>query len=361
MKASISKWRILGYLLLSVCFLLFSSSSSATANTTLTLRINSAASIVHTSGGFSGKGMGDLSISGMFQVVVTDGVITFHNINVTTNPATYPDPGTAIVPTYSGTATQTGAAFSFSGSKPYDKATDGGDFSGAINDIGFSMNGNFISPCCDQYNYQFVLNGTIVCDDDNACTTDTFDPSTGTCIHTPTAVCIDTYNNNFTMLDASGALVGGANDVHFTWDGTKKTSVECSQVPNATLSSSTPFLGLTWSTHDVAIYGPGTYTVYTGCPAGCPNCGIGTPITFTVGDNEIGGHILFDWNTTKNFNMVNVWTPKAAFEPSPMWTDASGSNPADKVWDWMSKDLDGDGINGMMMPEGGILPATIHI
>ena len=73
------------------------------------------------------------------------------------------------------------------------------------------------------------------------------------------AFAASSINNNFTMIDLGGGLAGGTNDVVFTWEGTKKTSVAASgQVSNATLSSSTPFYGVTWSAHDVTIYGPGT-------------------------------------------------------------------------------------------------------
>ncbi len=208
----------------------------------------------------------------------------------------------------------------------------------------------------------------ICCGDNNLCTIDSVDPAIG-CVYTPktclpgetcdpaTGACIpfgapvDTINNNLTVvdtsLDAGGSTLGGTNDVHFTWDGTRKTSVAVSgQVSNATLSSSCLFFGYTWSAHDVVIYGPGTYTVYTDCPPGSPGCGLGTPITFTVNAGEIGGHILLDWGLTKNYDIVNVWQPKAVFGPSALWTGACGSNPADKVWDWMSRDVNGDGING---------------
>ena len=80
------------------------------------------------------------------------------------------------------------------------------------------------------------------------------------------AFAVGSLYNNFTMLDPAGSLTGGTNDVVFTWDETTLTSVAVSgQVSNATLSSVTPFFAVLWVAHDVAIYGPGTYTVYTGC------------------------------------------------------------------------------------------------
>jgi hypothetical protein len=210
------------------------------------------------------------------------------------------------------------------------------------------------------------------CDDGDRCTTDTCDAATGACVHTPTwCPPVYTTNNNFTMNQPDGVAIGGTNDVVFAWDGTKKTSVAASgQVSNASLSSPCPFNSQIWLAHDVAIYGPGTYTVYAGCPPGSPGCGVGIPISFTVNAGELGGHMLFDWNNNNNIDVVNIWKrgtfaqgvdPANAFydpnadaviDPIPMWTGACGSNPADKVWDWMSRDVDGDGINGYSMVDG---------
>ncbi len=192
----------------------------------------------------------------------------------------------------------------------------------------------------------------IDCNDDNLCTADTCNPATG-CEHTLIGNCIvDTINNNFTMNQPDAVAFGGTNDVRFTWDGTMKTSVAVSgQVSNATISSACPFFGVTWSAHDVAIYGPGAYTVYTGCPAGSPGCGSGVPYTFTVNPGEIGGHMLFLWNGNDDIDVVNVWKP-GAFQPSDYWSGGCGSNPPDTIWDWMSYDWDGDGINGAGMVDG---------
>jgi hypothetical protein len=194
----------------------------------------------------------------------------------------------------------------------------------------------------------------INCDDGNLCTLDTCDPMTG-CKHTPInncAVVVDTTNNNFTMIDPVGTTFGGTNDVHFTWNGTLKTSVAASgQVSNATISSTCPFFGHTWAAHDVAVYGPGTYTIYDGCAAGSPGCGSGYPVTFTVGAGQLGGHMLFYWNGSDNIDVVNVWQ-SGVFAPSVLWTGACGSNPATKVWDLMSTDWNLDGVNGAPMTDG---------
>jgi chitodextrinase len=173
----------------------------------------------------------------------------------------------------------------------------------------------------------------------------------------------ESANSNCTLLDANGALATGlgANDFIFTSDGTLKTSVAVSgQVSNATLSSTCPFITFTWIVHDMAIYSTGTYTVYTDCPPGSPGCGVGTAITFTVGAGEIGGHMLCDWSTYENMDVINVWQPNAVFAPSPMQTDKCGTNPADSVWRWMSKDFDGDGINGHVIESGDGVPWIVN-
>ncbi|MCK9420581.1 MAG: hypothetical protein M0R70_14510 [Nitrospirae bacterium] len=171
---------------------------------------------------------------------------------------------------------------------------------------------------------------------------------------TQALAAVDTTSNNFTMIAPDGGITGGTNDVYFTWDGTKLTSVTPSgQVPNATISSETPFFGVPWTAHDVAIYGSGIYTVYTDCDAGSPGCGAGTPITFTVGSGQLGVHMLFDWGGNGNIDVVDLWVPAAAFAPSPLYAGPDGgTNPADKVWDWMSSDWDGDGYNGYGMVDG---------
>jgi uncharacterized protein (UPF0333 family) len=191
---------------------------------------------------------------------------------------------------------------------------------------------------------------------------------------TTQALAITTTGNNFTMISAGGqSITGGMNNVIFTWDGTQKQSVaEENQVSNVAFSSTCPFFGFTWSTHDNALYGPGTYTVYSGCPAGSPGCGLVKPgyppITFTVGPDQLGVHYQFNWNVTTDIDMINVFTRKAAFGPSPLcsvnpiynggcggFTNTCGPSPdytRDKVWDLASGDVEGDGISGLPFVDG---------
>jgi len=177
-----------------------------------------------------------------------------------------------------------------------------------------------------------------------------------------------TTNNNITITQPDGSTSGGNNDITFTWDGTLKTSVAVSgQVANAFITSyCTTMIPTPWKAHDVAVYGPGTYTVKASCAAKAPGCATGTkPITFTVAADEIGVHMLVDWGVgtvaiaNKNVDVVNVWKMNSVFGPSTLFTSGCGSNPADKVWGLMSKDP-GTGINGYPMVDGSYIGACVN-
>lgn len=191
---------------------------------------------------------------------------------------------------------------------------------------------------------------------------------------TTQAFAITSTGNNFTMINAGtdNSITGGMNNVIFTWDGTQRQSVaKANQVSNVSFSSTCSFFGFTWATHDNVLYGPGTYTVYTACPAGSPGCGLVKPgfppLTFTVGPDELGVHYQFNWSVTGDIDMINVFKRHgAAFSPSPMctlaiangcggFTDTCGPSPdltRDKLWDLMSKDVDGDGVSGLPFVDG---------
>lgn len=170
--------------------------------------------------------------------------------------------------------------------------------------------------------------------------------------------------NNFTMLSGVGGAVGGTNDVVFTWDGTLNSDV-ATAVVNATITSNEPFFGSTWNAHDVQIFGPGSYT-FNASNTGDPG---GPFLTMTVGPNQIGAHMFFDWSVNPNIDVVNVWDRNAVFAPSAPHTGAdNGSscapatvpcdgspNQTTDVWDLMSTDNDGDGINGVPMVDGGFV------
>lgn len=168
-----------------------------------------------------------------------------------------------------------------------------------------------------------------------------------------------TTNNNFTMLDGTGALVGGTNDVIFTWDGSLNTDPNTA-VSNASISSGQPFFGLLWTAHNVKIYGPGSYTLSTADVLGsadCPdvsNCVSGGNYNVTVGTGQVMAHMKFAWGATQGIDVVNVWQ-------SGNWTSL---NPGDPIhtgpagtytgpsYSFVSTDWDADGNAGAAMIDG---------
>lgn len=138
------------------------------------------------------------------------------------------------------------------------------------------------------------------------------------------AHAVTTTGNNFTMIGGTGLLTGGTNDVTFTWDGTLKTAVVTDGTNNATLSSPTPFFGKTWTAKNINIYGPGTYVFDTTALAGDPTAGTGTAsqkYTLTIPTGYIGAHMLFDWSTSTNIDVVNLWKAGAAWNDPSTGTD----------------------------------------
>lgn len=92
---------------------------------------------------------------------------------------------------------------------------------------------------------------------------------------------VNTTGNNFTMNVPNGGLTGGTNDIRFIWDETFNTD-PATAVENGAISTDTPtpFFNGFWSAHDVMIYGPGTYSFHTNCPAGLPGCN-GSAVEYT--------------------------------------------------------------------------------
>lgn len=166
--------------------------------------------------------------------------------------------------------------------------------------------------------------------------------------YTPT---VTTTGNNFTMVSASDGLTGGTNDVTFTWDGTYRTSVVNDGTNNATLSSPSPFSGKKWTAHHVNVYGPGTYTFYTGCASGGiasttynPSCGTGVTYTLTVGAGQVGAHMLFNWSTSSDIDVVILWDMNKSWAQTGTVSafNAGGTNTINTVWNGVSVDTDND-------------------
>ncbi len=178
---------------------------------------------------------------------------------------------------------------------------------------------------------------------------------------------VTTINNNFTMVGATNGNTGGTNDVTFTWDGTYRTAVsqELGGLNNATLSSPTAFSGKKWTAHHVNVYSAGTYTFYTGCASGGvasttynPTCGSGVAQTLTVGAGQVGAHMLFNWSTSADidvvvlWNMNNSWTGTGTASPFNLGAPNVAGNSASTVWNGVSVDADGDTFSGAKMVDG---------
>jgi hypothetical protein len=183
--------------------------------------------------------------------------------------------------------------------------------------------------------------------------------------------------SNFTMLTPTGIPFGGTNDVDYSWSGTFNTAVSGAGSTdfNMTIASALPhpFFGFPWTAHHIRVFGPGTWTFNTACTttqlqAGtcAANSDPSKNITMKVGAGQIGAHMLFDWNTSSNIDVVNVWNQSA------VWSDADGTgipknnlwvgerwagpagvtvNPA-TTWALVSTDNDNNGINGVPMIDG---------
>jgi len=197
--------------------------------------------------------------------------------------------------------------------------------------------------------------------------------------------------SNFTMLGPTGGRVGGTNDVTITWDGSLNTSVADPHV-NMTISSPTTFFGQPWFANNVQVFGPGSYTFEAclddGSKIGTKACGnpnydpadpstITNPLAMNVGANQIGVHMLFNWNGNNNIDVVNVWdknalwgfapnggTTKSYLEGADLGCFPSGGKKGGNAtspectnlfatqWMFASTDVNGSGVPGSGMVDG---------
>jgi hypothetical protein len=125
-----------------------------------------------------------------------------------------------------------------------------------------------------------------------------------------------------------------------------------------------PFFGFVWTAHHIQMFGPGTYTFDATCSTtqveqGLTDCGGGAGdfATLTVGDGQIGAHMLFDWNVTANIDVLNLYEANAIF-PSADPAGALYQGPAGPtpevtcLFEQASIDGDGDGIPGVKFIDG---------
>lgn len=127
-------------------------------------------------------------------------------------------------------------------------------------------------------------------------------------------VALTTNAANFTMLDGAGTWAGGTNDVQMDWDGTAFTAnsdyTGPGSVSNVTAVSTTPFFNETWTAHDIQVFAPGSYTFDTTIGGGNLETGI---ISMNVGAAQLGIHMLFDWSTSANIDVVVVADSNGVF------------------------------------------------
>ena len=102
------------------------------------------------------------------------------------------------------------------------------------------------------------------------------------------------------------------------------------------VASPAPFFGVNWTAHGGTTFGPGTYSFAT--------VEGGTYTGVVVGAGQVGGHILFDWGTSLNIDVVNVWdVTTAGGVTTYSSTDVVVGSPAvDSL----------DGIPGLSMIDG---------
>jgi hypothetical protein len=154
----------------------------------------------------------------------------------------------------------------------------------------------------------------------------------------------DDSESNFTMINPTGDLVGGADDIFFSWNGSLYTTNDpANQAPNMSMGSALPqpFFGFPWSAHDIRAFGPGDYTFTTSR---------GGTLNLHVDPDQIGAHMLFDWSTNLNIDVVLAWDLNGVFVGSNGTADDLGAKG--KSFALASIDADGDGLPGVPMADG---------
>lgn len=136
-----------------------------------------------------------------------------------------------------------------------------------------------------------------------------------------------------------------------------------------------PFFGSAWTAHHVRVYGQGTYTFDTTCtvqqletgvtlcnnPLDIKNLQTVRDLVMVVGAGQVGAHMLFNWSTSTNIDVINVWNRNdvwadpdgTASLKNNLWQGAAGLAPAlDANWELVSTDANGDSVNGSPMIDG---------
>ena len=175
------------------------------------------------------------------------------------------------------------------------------------------------------------------------------------CAYAKACAPVSTTGNNFTMLAADASLIGGNNTTSMTWTGTVFTASSDYTGPggasNMTLASTTSFFGAKWTAHDIQVFAPGSYTFDTTIGGGNAETGM---LALNVGKNQLGAHMLFDWNGNNNIDVAVLWNPNSPFGGDQTLTGTKSFNAS-------SVDGNGDGIMGIpMAPKGPFAGASAN-
>jgi len=168
---------------------------------------------------------------------------------------------------------------------------------------------------------------------------------------------------HFSVLDSLGRFIAGSTDFVFTWDATLNTDIHATNV-NAALTSATPtpFFGFVPVIKEVRIFGPGSYVFDTGLDPALPT-GFGTtnlggiPLALDVGPGQVGAHMLIDWASNTNMDVVVLWNKDAVFQGSSGSSDDLGAKG--QMFNLTAIDGDGDGIPGIAMVDGPFLGLSV--
>lgn len=123
--------------------------------TTYTLEI--VGGIIHTSGGYSGQGIGDLAIAGTLRMVISGEYLHFSTISVQENPASG-----FIFPQYSGSYT----GYTLFGSHQFVPPYPADSFSGTFSGNTLSLEGQYQPPGNDTILFHYTLTAQVVADQD---------------------------------------------------------------------------------------------------------------------------------------------------------------------------------------------------
>lgn len=164
------------------------------------------------------------------------------------------------------------------------------------------------------------------------------------CITTPSYATVYNITGKFEMFTPTGGFM---KDPDFSLTGTFDDTD-----PNSmTIISTVDFFGFPWVAHDLTVtQTPGAVTVEA-CPIPADGslipepgnagsfipCNTSIPVSMDIANGQWGVHMLFNWNKSKNIDVLNVWDVELQANGSIRLT---------------STDFDGDGIPGAGMGDG---------